>query len=748
MDNQLPSDLVPVDTNIPSDLQPADTGFGARVNSYSNEAQKAVADESAAASYNPLNFYHVPLIGPAYARTVDYLRAISGHGEGDTVDDRYLNNQAYRAAVENARYNKSPTAYNLSMGTTGAITPMPELGVESNLAKAVEKTPALVKTIVPYIGKMAEAGVYGGAQAAEEAAPGTEASDLAKQTGTAALSSAILGPAISTAVKGTVGLGEKVGSYVANLFDPQAATAKQIAEAAATAPSFRPSQRGLTIAEYTDLASRGAPVTIADIHGVKPLLEIAAGKTPEDTRIQQLNDVLSDRLAESNQRIRDSVDDVFGPVNNYEARQKAQDEARRVNKPAYDAAFASPNADSILTPTLQQAANTDEGKAALAWAVNQSNKEAAITGTPPVRMPVAQNERGETVIPPFYRPDLQFWNLFKRGLDKVTQDQYSSSNASAPSTSAMTKKVVGELRNIVPEYGPALDQAKKFIRADNAYDSGANFADLLRSRNADPNEIAGHLDNFNNSYSPEEQNTFRLGLAGQIKENPDTWAKVFAQNDPQTKNRLMQVLGEDQYNGIDAAMRANRMYAMTKQVGAAGQFPHAVAHGLEGASTGLLAAAPFAIEHAPDLLQHVQDPKVLAGLGVIATVGGLVKAGSNYVDNTRADALLHMATTNDPGIRKQLIDASIKNDTFRKALEDAEGRLSRLVVTRSAPVAGQEDRMGRKSGGRVSDIDAAAAKLVREAEQTKNLISNETERMLSLPDDDIVNALSVAKRVV
>lgn len=732
------------------DLGPVpQSDFEARVNNYRDAASKRANEESSALSFNPLNFSHVPLIGPAYARAVDYVGALAGDGEGDTVDDRYLNNQAYRAALEDARYRKNPIAYNLAIGTTGAITPLPELGLESQIAGAVEKAPSIVKSIAPYVGKMGEAGVYGGSQAVEEARPGEAPSEVAKEAGSAALSSGIIGPALGKAVAAGTELGANVGTSVADLFRPETAAARQIAEAAATAPSARPSQRGLTIDQYTDMVQRGEPVTVADIHGVKPLLSMAAGQMPEDTRLEDLNDALTQRLNESGKRISDSVDQAFGgPIDNYAARQAAQDAARKANKPAYDLAYSSPDAQAILTPALQTAAKTAEGKEALAWAINQSNKESAIYGTPPVRNPLVQNDRGEMVIPPFYRPDLQFWDLFKRGLNTVTQKQYAASDKSAPQTAQMTQKITQDLRNLVPEYGKALDQSGNFIRADNAYDAGSNFADLVRSKNADPDEISQHLDNFNNKFSPDERTTFRLGLAGAIKENPTAWSKVFAQNDPKTMDRLQQVLGEDQFNGIDAAMRMNRMLAMTREIGAKGQIGATAADFAHGAGQGLLAAAPFAIEHAPDLLQHVQDPMTLAGLGTVAAVGGLAKAGSDYVSNARADALLHMATSDDPKIRQQLINASISNEAFRKALSDTEDRLGRFVATRYTPGYVQRDRQERKAGGRVSDVESAASRLVRESERTKNLISNHTERMLTLPDDDIVNALSIAKRAI
>jgi hypothetical protein len=51
-------------------------------------------------------------------------------------------------------------------------------------------------------------------------------------------------------------------------------------------------------------------------------------------------------------------------------------------------------------------------------------------------------------------------------------------------------------------------------------------------------------------------------------------------------------------------------------------------------------------------------------------------------------------------------------------------------------------------GGRVSHIDQKVDKLIRESTRIKNLLADETERMLSLPDDTIAHALSLAKKVI
>jgi len=58
------------------------------------------------------------------------------------------------------------------------------------------------------------------------------------------------------------------------------------------------------------------------------------------------------------------------------------------------------------------------------------------------------------------------------------------------------------------------------------------------------------------------------------------------------------------------------------------------------------------------------------------------------------------------------------------------------------------DRMGRKSGGRVEDHDALADRLVAAAERAKKELGSETKPILSMPDEAVQHALEVANRSI
>ena len=81
----------------------------------------------------------------------------------------------------------------------------------------------------------------------------------------------------------------------------------------------------------------------------------------------------------------------------------------------------------------------------------------------------------------------------------------------------------------------------------------------------------------------------------------------------------------------------------------------------------------------------------------------------------------------------------------------AANRLAPPVMTNVASQVGsalEDDRQGRKSGGRVSSHDADADQLVKAAERAKKGWSAETEPLLNESDDAVAHALEVANRSI
>jgi hypothetical protein len=85
----------------------------------------------------------------------------------------------------------------------------------------------------------------------------------------------------------------------------------------------------------------------------------------------------------------------------------------------------------------------------------------------------------------------------------------------------------------------------------------------------------------------------------------------------------------------------------------------------------------------------------------------------------------------------QLVNPEIPSNAVAPALRGA-----------ATSLAMQDDRQGRKSGGRVSSHEADADQLVRAAERAKKGWSAETEPLLNQSDDAVAHALEVANRSI
>lgn len=728
-----------------ANTSPAEYEHQQRVEKYRPAAAAEAKSESGSNLLLP-RAQDVPIVGPAMHRGMARAATALGAGEGETAEERYRNWMAHSQAREQEREKANPKSYNLARGTFGAATALafPELGIEKGVTQLGEMAAPLVQKYAPFLGKMAESGVVGGLSAMPETVPGETPEEAAMRVakGTA------VGTVAPVAVKAVTTAVSAPAKALQSLWNPMSGEVNALAEKASQAASAAPSKRGMTIEEYNAAKNRGDDVSIADIHGAKDRLNQAAARHPEDQRVAEINDDLARRLSESTKKLGESIDGVFGrPIDSFASREAAAAEARLINGPAYKEAYAHPNAQNIWNGELNSLINTKEGQSAIDWAVNQSNKEAYTKGAPPFQNPFVKNDNGQWVLPPnTEQPNLQFWDWVKRGLNDTTNQQFISGNGGAANATAqMTKKLTEDLKNLVPPYRTAVDTAGRYIKADNAFDAGHNFFDLanVARRTNDPSEVNRQINAFKTKFSPQEKANMAEGLANNIKENPAQAAKVFAANDKVTMDRYKTILGEDAFNGIDTALRMNRIAAMTKEIGAKAEsksLPTQI-----GLATGVGAAGAYAVEHIPQLMQYVKDPITLMGVTALAAAGWGTKGAVNWQADRRASALLDMALSDDPKIQQQLVDAARGNERVRVVLTKMEDDLAKYFASHPSIALNQQDRQGRKAGGRVM---RDAISLAQEAVRTRKAIGGKTEQMLSMPDDAIVSALHTAKKTL
>jgi len=697
-------------------------------------------------SYVPSG-YNLPLIGEPIRRGVIAAEAASGLGKGNTYGERQADLLAEGRAYDIAARNAAPVASNLIQGTAEAIPSMmlaPELGIEAAASKAFP----YIEKGAGYLGRMIEQGIYGGASASQQSTPGETAEDVAKRVGLGTAVGAA-GVPVATVASKVLQAPKAVYNWASKLWNPEESVARDIAAGAANVSTTSKGQ-GLTIEQYAAAKERGEPVTIADIQGAKPQIAKAGETLPTDQRIQEINESLQQRFNDSSTRVGEQIDTAFGkPIDAFQSRKEADELARNVNKPAYEAAYAQPidyasengkNIEALIKSRVPSSS------------IKNANDLMRLEGVPESKQIMAHIADDGTVKYEIM-PDVMQVDYITRALNDIAKKEEGAGamggiTQKGKAYQGLAKDLRENLRTAVPEYDIALNGAGKFIRGNNAHEEGMSFLDLVANKNADPKEVGSTLNNFDKVYTPEEKKLFGEGVAADIKENPVKAAKIFATNDTVTMERLKNVIGDDAFNQIDSSMRVNRIMALSKEIGNPPKNSTLSPQNLISSGAGLFGAGTLAgtygpklAEALPNIIKYGADPMALTATGAALAAGFLGTAITSAGNKAKASAILGMALSNDPKYTKLLLKAARNDVEVRETLDQFEKGLSRyLALNESTP-----SRDGRKYGGSV--IDKRADSLINETMRNRKLNSDHTEHMLSMPDDAIVQALHIAKQV-
>jgi hypothetical protein len=180
---------------------------------------------------------------------------------------------------------------------------------------------------------------------------------------------------------------------------------------------------------------------------------------------------------------------------------------------------------------------------------------------------------------------------------------------------------------------------------------------------------------------------------------------------------------------------------------------HATARSLNNTQT----ASGAAREVVPTEMAH----KGLKGLGVsdlvyssLPTASYALLSGAPIGINSTA-AMLAAAALAGSGAVRYARNKANQAGSYLLSTEAGQNLARRLAETKmnsplpaSAYAATNDNRMGRKSGGRVSSHDMAADQLVRAAERAKKGWGEETAPLLNQSDDAVAHALEVANRSI
>jgi len=401
----------------------------------------------------------------------------------------------------------------------------PVLDVGSQIAGGIAATAPVAATALgaralgmtgpSLMGRAGMAAASGGAlSAADTAARGGSPTEA---LGSGAIGAGI-GGAIPIVGAGLSAVGRAVGEKAAPLIGALRTPDKEAARRVGVAlqRDFSAGASGmLSKADEAVAAANNIPVLNVDRGGetTRALARSVANQSPEAR--QTIENVASDRFATQGNRAVDFVKGlVGGRADDLAYQETLKKNARLQNRPAYNAAFKSPQAAQVYTPRIQELMQSPSFRQAVDAVPRRSADRGAVEGFKQIGNPFTQNSQGAYVLTKtadgtIVTPSLEFWNQVKINLDdRISTARRAGKNALAADMTALKTALTDELDFIVPSYKTARAGAAAFFGAEDAIEAGRKFAGTPR---AVP-EAARAFKTF----KPAEKEAFATGYASEL----------------------------------------------------------------------------------------------------------------------------------------------------------------------------------------------------------------------------------------
>lgn len=319
--------------------------------------------------------------------------------------------------------------------------------------------------------------------------------------------------------------------------------------------------------------------------------------------------------------------------------QAADDAARAANKPAYDKAFQQGDRP-IWDESLAALAEDPTVLSAMRRASVAGKAEETRQGVRPFKQPfdftgatvtLKRDPNGNTI-----SPNLQYWDLVKRELDKGGRD-----------SQLFAKSLRDHLDTIVPAYKGARSGAHEFFQAENAYDAGKSFV-MSKSTPQFDLDAAKQL----RKMDPAQRELFAQGFAaemqrvmGQIGDTRDVLQSTFV-NNPNARKRIEIALGPQRTSELEAFLQVERLKknfhgAFGNSTTARQQYQM----GLAGAG-GLGSAEAFREEMSDGNL----DPTKIALAATLGGASGYASARLKGTSDKVASQVAGMLLSGDPAV--------------------------------------------------------------------------------------------------
>jgi len=489
-------------------------------------------------------------------------------------------------------------------------------------------------------------------------------------------------PLAGAGIKAAYGaIADRIAPQLNALLHPETEAARRVGTAYARDAAANPSSV-MNATDELGAQAAGIPIVNADRGGevTRALVRSVANQSPEARQV--ITKVADDRFASQSQRAVDFVKKVAGGnVDDLAYQDAIQSQARAVNDPAYKAAFAHPNAQSLFTPGLQELMQSPSMRAAIDAVPTRSADRGAVQGFKEIANPFSKNSQGAYVLRQdangtLISPNLQFWNQAKINLDsQIGAAKRAGDRGLTSDLMGLKTKLLGELDHAVPEYQTARQGAAGFFGAENALDAGKAFANQPRSI---PEATRAYA-----KFTAPQQKAFMVGHASELIDK----IKASADRSNVINSIFKNQASRDSLNLVYGPQKARQLEAYVRVEDLADRLRGALGNSTTarqlmemGIGAGIGGAAGQGL---------TGDWKTGAILGAVGTRAG--RYIGSKADTQVYESMAKLLTQNSPGALQAAVQIAAQKPTYMQALEHMGGMLA-------APSRGLEASFGNAQG--------------------------------------------------
>lgn len=568
-----------------------------------------------------------------------------------------------KSALGQGAYDEVLAGYNQRLNKTRAENPISSVAGEvSGALLTAPVTPAV--RIAQGLGlggralnAAATGAAYGGVYGAGSAEPGLENRTQGALSG--AVTGFLTGGIAAPLVEGVVAGARTLAQPFRGLRNPDVEAQRRVATAI---QRDNPGDQTVLPRAADALETANAsniPLVVADMGGetTRALARSSANSSPPARAA--LNNAVNDRFETQNDRISNTVRAVIGGDPNAPAiRQAVQQEARNINRPAYQRAYTE--GQNVWDEALADLVQAPDMQTAIRTATIRGNNQAAVNGFEQVRNPFTTGQDGRLTLREGVTPNLQFWDSVRQNLDKINTRE----------SQFLARSLRDHLDTVVPSYRTARAGAAAAFGAQDALEAGQRFA----SSSMPIKEASQAFQNLNNAERQLFAQGFASDLLDKIAKTGDrrnVINSLFGSQD--ARQRLHLALGPQGARRLEAAARVENVMDLLRSA-------------TQGNSTTARQLAELGLAGGSGAYglgtgDWTTSASVWAAL--------LARRGAARIDQRVATRVAEMLASNDPQVLRNAYDIVSRNRGVMEAVRRAENDLARLTVPNAPQVAPQ-----------------------------------------------------------